>query len=191
MIKAIIFDCFGVLTTDIWLSYCESLPPTADVERARELNRAFDAGLITHTEFFDQVEEATGTRPPDVDVLKSGEIIKNDELIKYIRELKKTYKLGVLSNISSDWITREFLTADEQALFDEIVLSYQVGLLKPNYRIYELVCEKLGVEPHEAIMVDDRADFVSAAKSTGLQGITYQNMARFKVELEELLNTNQ
>ena len=190
MIKAIIFDCFGVLTTDVWLAFCESLPATADVERARELNRAFDAGLLTHQEFFDQVEEVTGKRPPDIDQMTNRELIKNDQLISYIKELKNTYKLAILSNISSNWITRDFLTNDEQTLFDEIILSYEVKLLKPDYRIYELTCERLGVELNEAIMVDDRPDFVKAARSAGLQGVTYRDADTFKTELEELLNTN-
>ena len=37
MVKAIIFDCFGVLATDIWLAFCESLPASADLQRARDL----------------------------------------------------------------------------------------------------------------------------------------------------------
>ncbi len=190
MIKAIIFDCFGVLTTDVWLAFCENLPPTADVQRARELNRAFDAGILTHDEFFDQVEEATGKRPPDIDQMTNRELIKNEELIAYIRELHGTYKLGILSNISTNWITREFLTPDEQTLFDEIILSYEVRLLKPDYRIYELACERLGVELHEAVMIDDRADFADAARQARMHGVTYTDVASLKADLTALLNTN-
>ena len=191
MIKAIIFDCFGVLTTDIWLVFCEGLPATADINRARELNRAFDAGLLTHDEFFDQVEEATGKRPPDIDQMTSTEIIKNEELMTYIRALHGTYKLGILSNIFTDWLTREFLTADEQALFDDILLSYEVKLIKPDHRIFVLAYERLGVEPHEAVMIDDRPDFVEAARSTGMHGITFTDVASLKADLTALLNTNQ
>ncbi len=190
MIKAIIFDCFGVLATDVWLAFCDSLPASANVGRARELNRAYDAGLISHAEFFDQVEEATGQRPPDLEDLNSGELAKNTALIDYISELKPRFHIGLLSNISSDWITRKLLSPTEAALFDEMVLSYQIGMIKPDPRVYELVCERLGVELSEAIMIDDRADYVAAAKAIGLQGITYTDFVNMKLELQTLLDAN-
>ena len=100
MIKAVIFDCFGVLTTDLWRAFCDSLPNGEGLERAHELNHAFDKGYITHEEYLDGVEEATGKRPPDIDTILAKQITKNDQLISYIRELKsRGYKLGIISNL--------------------------------------------------------------------------------------------
>lgn len=190
MIKAIFFDCFGVLATDIWLAFCDSLPAGADLQRASDLNKAFDRGMISHQEFIEGVEEATGQRPPDIEQLSAGELGKNTALLAYISELKQQYKISMISNISSDWITEELLTKEDQALFDDMVFSHKVGLTKPDPRIFELACERLGVRPEEAVMIDDRAGYVSAAIDTGLAGILYTNLADFKLELSRLLDTD-
>lgn len=190
MIKAIIFDCFGVLTTDTWLAFCESLPDSVDIELARELNRAYDRGIIDRDAFVEGVKDVTGQTPPEIEKMFGGEVMKNVKLIERIRELKKDYKIGLLSNISSDWITREFLSEDEVKLFDAMIFSHEVGMIKPDPRIYMLTCERLRVGPHEALMIDDRAGYVEAAKAEGLQGIVYQDMATLNAELENLLNTD-
>jgi putative hydrolase of the HAD superfamily len=191
VIKAIIFDCFGVLTTDTWRAFLDSLPQGANVERARELNRAVDAGLITHQEFLEGVEEATGFRPPEVERMLGGEVAKNVPLLDYIRTLKPKYAIAMISNISSNWIRESFLTVEEQELFDEMIMSYEVGMTKPDPRIFMLVCERLRVGPHEVVMVDDIDRYVVAAKGEGLQGIVYEDVAQLKRELEPLLNSKK
>lgn len=191
MTKAIIFDCFGVLATDIWLAFCDSLPEDADLQRASDLNKAYDRGMITHQEFIEGVVEVTGQKPPEIELLSAGQLGKNTALLDYIQTLKPTYRIGLLSNISSDWITEELLSEEERALFDDMVFSHKVGLTKPDPRIYQLACDRLGVLPQEAIMIDDRAAYVEAAKDLGMQGITYTNLSDLRNELTKLLNTDQ
>lgn len=188
MIKAIIFDCFGVLTVDVWRAFCESLPDTIDLKAVRDLNHAFDSGFISKAEFFEGVTEETGKRPPDIDE-GNYSLGKNEQLISYISLLKPRYKTAIMSNISNDWITRELLIAEEQLLFDEMIFSYQVNMIKPDERMYELACTKLGVEPHEAVMIDDVPGNVTAAQQLGMKGIIYDNFEQFKTELEALLDT--
>lgn len=188
--KAIIFDCFGVLTTDIWLAFCDSLPSGTNLAEASALNKAYDRGIISHDDFRDGVKELTGEFPPDIDALTKSDMVKNETLLDLIRRLKPDYKIGLMSNISSDWITREFLTPDEIVLFDTMVLSYEAGMIKPDPRMYILACERLRVAPHEALMVDDRDQYVEGAREVGMSGIVYENMHSFTAQLNELLATN-
>lgn len=190
MVKAIIFDCFGVLTTDIWLAFCDTLPGQADLAQASALNKAYDQGIISHEAFQKGVEAATGSTPPDLDSMSSTDMVKNTMLIDLIRELKTEYKIGLMSNISSDWITSEFLSPSEIELFDTMVLSYEVGMTKPDPRMYMLACERLRVSPREALMVDDRELYVEGARAEGMSGIVYEDLRSFKAQLNELLNTN-
>ena len=69
---------------------------------------------------------------------------KNTELLDYIRTLKPTYKIGLLSNVSSNWI-HTFLTKPELDLFDDLVLSFEVGMTKHDARIFSLTSGRLGV----------------------------------------------
>ncbi len=190
MIKAIIFDCFGVLATDIWLAFIDSLPKGTDLTQASALNKAYDKGIIPDEDFIAGIHEITGQDPPLLRHLQPGQLVKNEALLDLIRTLRPDFVMGVLSNISSDWITSEFLSAEEQALFKTYVLSYEVGMIKPDPRMYILACERLRVAPHEALMVDDRELYVNGAREAGLSGILYEDLHSFKQQLNELLNTN-
>lgn len=187
MIKAIIFDCFGVLTTDTWRAFVDSLPPEADIARAKELNHQLDAALITKDEFLEQVQEATGRKPDEVENMLDNEVAKNTALLDYIGELKEDYLIGMISNVASDWIRKSFLTAEEQELFDEMIFSFEVGMTKPDRRIFMLACERLRVSTHEAVLIDDVGSYIEAAKREGLHGIVYQDLAQLKLELDSIL----
>jgi epoxide hydrolase-like predicted phosphatase len=187
MIRAIIFDCFGVLTTDRWRSFTDSLP-TDVAQQCRECNRAYDSGHITREEFLHSIHELTGKSTKEIDDLLWKNLVKNDALFDYIRELKgQEYKIGLLSNVSSNWIRDTFMTIEEQQLFDAMVFSYETGITKPNPRAFELAAKKLDVSPRACVMVDDIDHYCESAKDMGMQAIIYTGMAQFKGEMDALL----
>ena len=190
MIRAVIFDCFGVLTVDIWRAFCDGLPENVDRQALQDLNKAADSGLISFKQFADGIMELTGEVLPDVTQMPAESVVKNLLLLDHIKQLKRTYKIGLLSNISNDWITSEFLSTEEQALFDDMVMSYQVRMTKPDTAIFELACQRLGVEPEEAILIDDVERYITAAQSIGMHGIVYNDLAQYNRELERLLNSD-
>lgn len=190
MITAIIFDCFGVLTIDPWKEFCSSLAPAVR-KQAQDLNYALDGGYITQREFVEQVHKLTGQQTQAIEAVFSPKSPKNHALLEYITELKQQYKIGLISNISSTWITDEFLTTKEQQLFDDMVLSFQVGATKPEPRIFQIACDNLDVQPDQVIFIDDLDLNVTAAQEFGMQGIVYQNFVQTKQALQALLaNTN-
>lgn len=133
MIRAVIFDCFGVLTS--------------------------------------------------VDAAKP-----NHELFAYIEErLRPEYKIGLLSNVGSDKLDMLFEQRQRQ-LIDQAVLSYQIGVSKPDAEAYEIVADRLGVLPNECVFIDDIVDFALAAERVGMQGIQHTENARTIAQLEELLS---
>jgi epoxide hydrolase-like predicted phosphatase len=188
VIKALIFDCFGVLTTDTWRAFLDTLPPSVDKQAARDLNHAYDAGMITQDEFLKQVHEVTGQYPRRLEDLSDGEIVKNLPLLNFIRQQKKRYKIGMISNISSNWIRESFLNSEEQSLFDDMIFSYEVGMTKPDSRIFELACQRLDVKPSEVVFTDDIDFYVESAKKIGMQGIVYHDFEQFLGEIKQLLS---
>lgn len=190
MIRAVIFDCFGVLATDIWLAFCDALPKGADLQSASDSLKAYDRGMITLDEFTQQVTAATGQQPPDIEQMQVNQMAKNTALIDYIRTLKPHYKIGMLSNISSDWVTRELLDHEEASLFDAFVFSYEVGVSKPDPRIYQIACERLAIEPDEAVIIDDRQLNVAAGESIGMRGLVYTDLKQCQTTLDSMLNLN-
>lgn len=188
MIKALIFDCFGVLTKDWWREFCASLPEGPVSDKAHELNRQYDAGLLSLKDFVDEVHKATGRKPQPVeDMVTSPEPMKNTELLGYIRQLKLNYKIGLISNVGTNWIRDYFLTAEEQMLFDNMVMSFEVGMTKPEPEIYKMAAGNLGVEPSECIFIDDIDRYAEAAEAVGMKGIVYENFRQLKTDLDKML----
>jgi epoxide hydrolase-like predicted phosphatase len=186
VIKAVIFDCFGVLTGDRWKEFVASLPEDQK-EPARNLNRQLDSGIIGPKEFYTKVYELTGHAPERVESVINAEMHKNNELLDYIHHLKKHYKTGLLSNVSTNWIRDTFLTRHEVALFDDILLSYEVGTVKPDPRIYELAAGRLGEAVEDCVFIDDSVGNIKGAEAVGMKAILYQNFIQMKKDFEEML----
>ena len=72
-------------------------------------------------------------------------------------------------------------------LFDETVISGDVGLHKPQPEIYTLACERLGVEPGDCVFVDDLRENITGAEAVGMTAILHRDSAGTVAQLEELL----
>jgi putative hydrolase of the HAD superfamily len=192
MIRAIIFDCFGVLAQDGWLQYAET-KFRSPVERAAaaDLLKQHDAGFLTAAEFAKQASEMSGLPSDELEKVVTTHLSKNAQLLGYIAQLKKSgYKLSILSNVGEDWLDN-FLTKDERGLFDDILLSYKVNLLKPDPMIYMMAADRLGFMTRECLFIDDRQVCVDGAKAVDMEAIRYQNFDQFKADLSTILtNTN-
>jgi len=186
MVQAVVFDCFGVLTTDTWRAFVDSLPEELKSE-AHSLNNTFDRGQITKDDFIKSVNQLCGRMPPLAE--DNTRIVKNLALLEYIGELRaRELKIGLLSNVASNWIRDTFLTAEEQSLFDEMVLSFEVGITKPDPRIFQLICEKLAVKTSDAIMVDDIERYCEVAEEVGMKSVVYIDLVQTKKTIESLIS---
>jgi len=103
--------------------------------------------------------------------LPSNQLHKNADLLDLIKELKSAYKIGLISNIGTNWVLEHFLTTEEQALFDTFVFSFEAGLVKPDERIYRLASERLGEPPSACVMIDDLERNCQGATDSGMQAI--------------------
>lgn len=188
MIKAIIFDCFGVLTTDGWLKFCAMyLRDEAKAAEGHRLNHLVDEGRIGYQEFLNLISELSGVDKTEVDRIIAEPIPKNKELLEYIKSLKPQFKMAILSNISNPEWFREYFTPNELALFDEVIVSSKEGIIKPDPRIFHITLDKLGLLPNEAIFIDDRQKNVDAAEQLGLKAFLYRNYPQCRDELEKLI----
>lgn len=188
MIKAIIFDCFGVLAQDGWLKFSEEhFKKPVERSLARDLLKQHDAGILTADQFSRQAAEMTDVSSDMLKEVITTHNTKNDQLLDFIKKLKGAhYKLGILSNVGEDWLGK-FLTAEEHDLFDYILLSYKVGLTKPDPLIYMMAAEKLDVPTQECVFIDDRQVCVDGAISVGMKGVRYEDFESFKERLTPIL----
>lgn len=192
MVKAIIFDCFGVLLTDALTNLVEGLRKS-DPEKAARITATVQLASRGHIHAAESRKAVAAELGVDLDEysqqMRDGEV-KNIQLFELIKELRKSYKIALLSNIISGGLEVRFPNNELEQYFDVVVASGDIGLAKPDPRIYILTCERLRVAPSEALMIDDMDQYVEAAREQGLHGIVYENMHSFRSQLNELLNTN-
>jgi HAD superfamily hydrolase (TIGR01509 family) len=189
MIKAVIFDCFGVLITDVLKVIRDELY-RQDIEAALEVDqlvRAANLGLIDPRESNERVAEILGmTYDAYRAKIDDGEV-RNTPLFDYILQLRKTHKTAMLSNISSHSLDKRFTEEELAVYFDAVVVSGEVGFAKPSPEIYEIAADRLGVRCDECVFIDDREVFVAAATAVGMKGIVYTDFVQFQQELSALL----
>lgn len=111
----------------------------------------------------------------------------DDELMGLVAALSERYRIGLLSNSSQASAKSILEAAGRIELFDEIIISSEVGFSKPQIEIFELALKRLGTKPEETVFVDDNPIHVEAAKSIGIISILYQNPAALKSELAKVL----
>lgn len=68
-------------------------------------------------------------------------------------------------------------------LIDRYIVSGDVGMVKPDPRIFQLLLQRFGLRPEETFFIDDNADNVAAARALGIGGIHFTSADRLKTEL--------
>lgn len=103
--------------------------------------------------------------------------------------VRRARSLGVRTALLSNSWGDHYPEALWDGLFDEIVISGQVGLRKPQPEIFRLTCDRLDLSPERCIMVDDLPQNVHAAAAVGMIGVLHRSCDETRAELEILLGT--
>lgn len=114
----------------------------------------------------------------------------DEELVSFIRSLRPTYLTGMISNAWPEgrhWLENEWRIADA---FDHIVISAEVGMAKPDPRIFHLALDGLEVTPRESVFIDDFEENIKAARKVGLHAILFRDPEETVSELRQLLGLN-
>jgi HAD superfamily hydrolase (TIGR01509 family) len=190
MVRAIIFDCFGVLITDALQTLVDELRArnAAATVRVRDLVHAANRGMVPFREASEQISTELGLTYNEYrHKIAAGEV-KNQLLLDYIRDLRVHYKTAMLSNIGSTAsLGRRFQLSELADLFDVVVASGDIGYAKPEAAAYEITADRLGVRLDECVFVDDREPYCEAARGVGMQAIVYRDFAQFQAELQAML----
>jgi HAD superfamily hydrolase (TIGR01509 family) len=183
-IRAIVFDVGNVLELSQdhynmaeWAAIAR-LPPAEFTSRIDGVFDGADTGTVTLHEVHARLGRAAG-----IDEAQVSEIMEcfwraylgtpNTGLIEWARQLRPRYKTGILSNSCVGAREREHAAYGYGDLVDDLVYSHEAGLLKPDPRLYALSCERLGVQPGEVVMLDDKEPYVLGARNAGLHAVHF------------------
>jgi epoxide hydrolase-like predicted phosphatase len=200
-IRAIIFDLGGVLLRTADFSPRDRLAMRLGMTRHELENLIFGGesgekaqrGEISVRQHWEILREKLNCSPQDFQALVD-EFFAQDELdqalIVYIRKLHRSYKTALLSNA---WGDMRQVVAERwhfEDAFDIMIISAEVGMVKPDPRIFQLVLDELGVQPSQAVFVDDVLRNVEGAWAVGMHAIQFQTTQQVKDDLEGMLNGN-
>lgn len=190
MIKAILFDFAGVIDkADGHWAWIKEVYPNAEREKQnfRELDDKVDKGTISNEEYITQTSQITGVPTELVWPGIYKKIIINKELLDYIEDLKKRFKIGLFSNYTYEWL-EEFIEKNHLTqYFDSIYISSRHGMIKPEKGAFRKALEILGVAPEEAVFVDDRQVNVEAANELSIKGILYTGVEQLKKDIHVIM----
>ncbi len=183
MIKAIIFDFFDVIRTDAYKAWLgtNKIPhegPYFDASYQQ------DIGAITPEQFLERLSELTGRTVTFEEV--DGAAVVDTEVVEIISKLSKKYKLALISNAPSKLLRGIIAENNLEQYFDAIVVSSEVGMVKPSPEIFELALEKLGAKAQDAVFIDDNIRHVEGAKKVGIRSIEFKSAEQLKAELATL-----
>jgi epoxide hydrolase-like predicted phosphatase len=206
-VSAIISDFGGVLTSPLIDSFAayqeqsgiplEELGTAMGAIAAREGAHPLfelETGRMTEADFLQalsaQVSDQLG-RVVDMDGFGKrfmANLEPNRALIDYMRELRgRGLRMAICTNNVREWepLWRTMLPVDE--IFDVVVDSGFVGVRKPEPEIYRLTLERLGVEAHEALLLDDIELNCDAARELGLRAVWFRSTEQAISDIEEVL----
>lgn len=189
MIKAIIFDCYGVLVGSGYWNVYKQLGgnPIKDKKILDELLDKVNLGLLSNNDFHIETAYRLKISKEQVELALRNDEKPNVDVFSLINELKSKYKLGLLSNGSIEGIRRK-IQPDLLTFFDVIVTSAEVKLLKPSPEIFKYTISKLGIFPNEAIFIDDHDEYLKGAEKIGMKTIKFINARKLKSDISLVNN---
>ena len=198
MFKAIIFDIGGVLIrTHSWAGrekWAARLGMDArdfeDFVFSGESGRQAQLGHISSAERWDQLGKHFGLDGTGIAELRhdffSGDLL-DETLVAYIKRLRQAgFRTGLLSNAPDE--ARQLLIRDYPIIdhFDGVVISAEVGVMKPDPKIYRLAAESVGVDLTEALFVDDMMENVEGARAVGMEAVHFTDPELVRQQLREI-----
>lgn len=194
MTKAIILDLGNVIVrVDVTRLYStlariRAFPP-GEVPRlaaSTGLIRDYEMGHITSGRFAEQLCQKLGLQLSYSDFCEIwNSVLLPDPLVpeELLQALRARYRLLLLSNTNALHFEAVLARYPLMAQFHDFVLSYEVGAMKPEERIYQEAVARAGCRPHECFFTDDSADNVEAARRQGIDAVQFHSLEQLNSEL--------
>ena len=155
-------------------------------------SRQASTGAIPEEAHWQACAEALGVSRQEMDAIGqeffAGDVI-DTALLDYLRSLRPRYKIGLISNAWSG--LRAFITRSGfEDVFDLMVISAEIGMMKPAAPIFQYALDQFGIAPQEAVFVDDFPENIDGALAVGMQAIHFTDLQLTRRQIESMLNSH-
>jgi putative hydrolase of the HAD superfamily len=202
---AVLIDFGGVITTSVLQAFEQfgellgaapglMLDLLSHDTTARKLLVEHECGRIDADAFDQGFVERLGAhgvvvQPEHLSARMQTGLRRDDDTVRLIEDLRAG---GVPIALVSNAFGRDcYAGFDLDALADVVVISSEVGIRKPSRRIYAIACERLGIDPHQAVMVDDLQQNLDGAARLGIAGVLHTDAADTRKQLSERFGIGQ
>jgi epoxide hydrolase-like predicted phosphatase len=191
-VKLLVFDMGHVFVDFDWNEVCKGFYERAGMSREafKEVlayvgSLGYEHGTITTEDFLAALNEklSLSLSVAEFTQLWNHGFHENPEMAELLQSLKTRRPLYLLSNTNENHYNYLQGTYNVARHFQELILSYEVGLAKPDSRIFEVVLERSGLRPQECLFVDDLVPNIEAASKVGMQTIRFVNANDLKQQL--------
>ena len=196
MIRALLFDLGDVIVgLDFPRAYRAAARLTGrSVEEIPELigrtglAKAYELGRITSREFHEKFSAAIGLHVSFEEFRALwGDMFGDGTLLPepLFEQLRQNYRMLIVSNTNElhfEWIVEHYPLLRH---FDDYVLSYQVGSMKPDTAIFREAVRRAGRRPEECFFSDDKAENISAAARLGIDAVQFAGAAALEDQLKQ------
>ena len=184
MKQAIIFDFFGVICSEVIPIWSKQYFSEEERERIQnEYIREADRGVISEDELSEKIARLVN-KPAATIRTEWQEYIKIDkDVVEMIRKLKTKYKIGLCTNAFSTFLVPILDKFELRGLFDAMVISDEIGHVKPEREMFTAILTRLGVSAENAILIDDQGRNIEGAKHVGIEGVLYNSIDQLKILL--------
>jgi epoxide hydrolase-like predicted phosphatase len=197
-IRAIYFDHGGVISRTEYQVPRQHLAERLNMEYEDIVRIVFDSpsgrqatvGAITAAQHWNTVLKRLRLPRTEMQAVRDeffGGDVLDHELIDTLRDLRSNYFVGLISNAWDD--LREYIVAHKyDDAFEHMVISAEVGVAKPDAKIFQIALEQAGVNPDEAVFVDDFIENIQGCQELGMQGIHFRGPEQAMDELKQILS---
>ncbi len=175
--KWIILDAMGVVfivgddTNDLLVPFVQERVSNISRDTINRIYLSASLGKLTSQEFWTEVGLAN--RYPEIETeYLDSQLTIDPHFGRVVKELAKQYRVGLISNDLSEW--SKYLRAKFALdIFEVVIISADVGIRKPNLKIFERFLSETNAIPEYCVFVDDRAKNLKPANSLGMKTVWF------------------
>lgn len=151
----------------------------------------YDRGTLNGRTYWQTIARDTGLSltPEQISALIEQDVLLwsslNPVMLDWVVRVQAAgLKTAILSNMGEELLAHMRQNFHWLDSFDHHTWSCELDMIKPEAAIYEHTLNKLGIQPNEALFIDDRAENIEGAKESGLHALLFRDAETLQADLQ-------